>query len=142
MLQYFISYSNYCNRNPFMHYRIRANVYKLLGRGVVGSCLVSTFVLFFGGRRGGLHVGKSSVVALVFGFGMDLCQTSVILNHCIKRGFLYKLQCSCGWYRALFTGFEGMLVSRIGGGSDGGCLLCGTSCTFNYISGYQVFLKG
>ena len=27
-------YSNYCNRDPFVHYRIRANVYKLLERGV------------------------------------------------------------------------------------------------------------
>jgi hypothetical protein len=30
------------------------------------------------------HVGKYSVVALVFGFGMDSCQTSVILYHSIK----------------------------------------------------------
>ena len=29
---------------------------------------------------GGSHVGNSSVVALVFGFGMDSCQISVILN--------------------------------------------------------------
>jgi len=36
---------------------------------------------------GGSHVGNSSVVALVFGFGMDSCQISVILNHCIKTRF-------------------------------------------------------
>ena len=86
VLQYFTSYSNYCNRDPFMHYRIRADVYMVLGRGVVGSCFgVHFFVRIWGG---GSHIGKSCVVALVFGFGMDLCQTSVILNRCIKRGFL------------------------------------------------------
>jgi hypothetical protein len=55
VLQYFISYSNYCNRDPFMHYRIRANVYVVLGRGVVGSCFgVRLFVrIFLGG--GGVH---------------------------------------------------------------------------------------
>ena len=31
MLQYFTYYSNYCNRDPFMRYRIRANFCKLLG---------------------------------------------------------------------------------------------------------------
>ena len=71
-----------------MHYKIRANVYTLLGRGVVCSCFGAHFLsVFFSG--GGFQVGKSSVVALVFGFGMDLCQTSVILNHCIKRGFWF-----------------------------------------------------
>jgi len=103
-----------------MHYRIRANVYKLLGRGVLGSCFgVHFFVHILGG---GSHVGKSSVVALVFGFGMGSCQTSVILNHCIKCGFfgLYKLQCSCEWYRALLTDFVGTLVSRISGWSGVG----------------------
>jgi hypothetical protein len=34
------------------------------------------------------------VVALVFGFGMDSCQTSVILNYCIKRGFLVCISCN------------------------------------------------
>jgi hypothetical protein len=38
VLQFFLSYSNYCNRDPFMHYKTRANVYMVLGRGVVGSC--------------------------------------------------------------------------------------------------------
>ena len=47
---------------------------------------------FFGG--GVSHVGKSSVVALVFGFGMDSCQTSVIFNHCTKRGFLVFISCN------------------------------------------------
>ena len=83
-----------------MHYRIRANVYKLLGRGVLGSCFgVHFFVRILEG--GFSHVGKSSVVALIFGIGMDSCQTSVILYHCIKRFCLfvsmYKLQCSCEW---------------------------------------------
>ena len=40
------------------------------------------------------HVGKSSVVALIFGIGMDSCQTSVILYHCIKRGFLVCISCN------------------------------------------------
>jgi hypothetical protein len=75
----------------------------------------------FGG--GGSHIGNSSVVALVFGFGMHLSQISVILNHCIKARFfggLYKLQSSCGCYRALLTDSVGMLVSWIGGGSGVG----------------------
>jgi hypothetical protein len=66
-----------------MHYRIRANVCKLLGRGVVGSCFGVRFFVRIcggGGGRGVSHGGKSSVVALVFGFGMDSCQTYVILN--------------------------------------------------------------
>jgi len=75
-----------------MHYKIRANVYKLLGRGVVGSCFGVRFCPYFGG--GFPHIGKSSVVTLVFGFGMDSCQTSVILNHCIKRGFLICISCN------------------------------------------------
>ena len=76
---------------------------------MLGSCFgVHFFVRILEG--GFSHVGKSSVFALVFGFGMDLCQTSVILNHCIK----------CEWYRALLTYFIGMLVSRIGGGSGVG----------------------
>ena len=79
-----------------MHYKIRANNYKLLGRGVVGICfgVVHFLSVFFLGGEVGFHVGKSSVVALVFGFGMDSCQTSVILNHCIKRGFLVCLSCN------------------------------------------------
>ena len=61
---------------------------------MVGSCFgVHFFVrIFF--WEGGFHVGKSSVVALVFGFGMDSCQTSVILNHCIKGGFLVCISCN------------------------------------------------
>jgi len=69
------------------------------------------------------HVCNSSVVALVFGFGMDSCQISVILKHCIKTRFfcgLYKLQCSCGCYRALLADSVSMLVSWIGGGSGVG----------------------
>ena len=77
MLQYFISYSTYDNRDPFMHYKpeqTRANVYTLLGKGVVGSCFGVHFCpYFFWG--GGSHVGKSSAVALVIGFGTDSCQT-------------------------------------------------------------------
>ena len=37
----FMSYSflsNYCNRDPFMHHKTRANIYMVLGRGVVGGC--------------------------------------------------------------------------------------------------------
>ena len=61
-----------------MHYKIRANVYKVIGRGVVGSCFwfPLSVRIFFG--SGGSHVGKSSVVALISGFGMDSCPTSVI----------------------------------------------------------------
>ena len=29
--------SNYCNRDPFLHYKTRVNVYMVLGRGVVGT---------------------------------------------------------------------------------------------------------
>jgi len=57
-----------------MHYKTRANVYKLLGRGDVGSCFGVHFCPYF--FRGVSHVGKSSVVAPVFGFGMVSCQTS------------------------------------------------------------------
>jgi len=75
-----------------MHYKNRANVYKVLGRAVFGSCCCCPLLFVFGW---GSHVGYSSVVALVFGFGMDSCQISVIFNHCIKARFfggLYKLQ--------------------------------------------------
>jgi len=68
VLQYFTSYPNYCIRDHFMRYRIRVNGYKLLGMGVVGSYFgVHLLSVFFGVS----HVGKSSGVALVFGFGMD-----------------------------------------------------------------------
>jgi hypothetical protein len=57
-----------------MHYKIRANVYKLLGSGVVGSCFGVRYCSYF--FWGGVpHIGKSSVVALVSGFGMDSYQT-------------------------------------------------------------------
>ena len=73
-----------------MHYKNRANVYKVLGRGVFGSCCCCPLLfLFVGSGAGGSHVGNSSVVALVFGFGMDSCQISVILNHCIKTRFFW-----------------------------------------------------
>jgi hypothetical protein len=56
-----------------MHYKTRANVYMVLGRCVcVVTVLVSAIVRIWGGVS---RVVKSSVVALVFGFGMDLCQT-------------------------------------------------------------------
>jgi len=52
---------------------------------VVGSCFGVHFCPYFGE---GFSHGKSSVVALVFGFVMDPCQTPVVLNHCVKCGFL------------------------------------------------------
>jgi hypothetical protein len=114
-----------------MHYKNRANVYKVIGRGVLVVVVVVHICSYLWGE-GVSHVGNASVVALVFGFGMDSCQISVILNHCIKTRFfggLYKLQCSCGRYRALLTDSVGMLVSWIGDGSGGGGLpsLCSAS---------------
>jgi len=42
--------SNYCNKDPFLHYKTRVNVYMVLGRGVVGSCfLVPTIARIWGG---------------------------------------------------------------------------------------------
>jgi hypothetical protein len=57
------------------------------------AILASAFCPYLEG--GGSHVGKSSVVALVFGFVMDSCQTSVILNHCIKGVFFFLVCVSC-----------------------------------------------
>ena len=94
-----MSYSNYCNRDPLCI--TESELMSISGWGGVWlvAVLVSSFFPYFGVGRGFSHVGKSSVVALVFGFGMDSCQISVILNHCTKRDFfgLYKFQCSCGW---------------------------------------------
>jgi hypothetical protein len=77
------------------------------------AVLVFDIVRIWGG---GFHVLVNLLVALVFGFGMDSCQISVILNHCIKTRFfggLCKLQCSCGCYTALLTDSVGMLVSWV-----------------------------
>ena len=77
-----------------MHYKNRANVYKVIGRGVLVVVVVVHICSYLWGE-GVSHVGNASVVALVFGFGMDSCQISVILNHCIKTRFfggLYELQ--------------------------------------------------
>jgi len=51
LLHYFMSYSNYCNRDHFMHYKFGANAYKFLGRGGVGSSFGVRFlsVFFLGG---------------------------------------------------------------------------------------------
>ena len=88
-----------------MHYLNRANVYKVLGRGVFGSCCCCP-LLFVRICGGGSHVGNSSVVALVFGFGMDSCQISVILNQ-DSVGMLVSF-----WY-GLVSNLDsvGMLVS-------------------------------
>ena len=48
---------------------------------MVGSFFGVHFCPYFGGFFFS-HVGNSSAVTLVFGFGMDLCQTPVIVNHC------------------------------------------------------------
>jgi hypothetical protein len=48
----FMSYSflsNYCNRDNFLHYKTRANVYVVLGRGVVGSCIGVYYCSYLGG---------------------------------------------------------------------------------------------
>ena len=105
-----------------MHYNTRANVYMLLGWGLVGSCFGVHFCPYLGGWGVFSHVCKSSAVALVFGFGMDSCQNSVILNHCVKHGFLVRMSFNVGvgGNRAVLTDFIGILVSRIGGGSGVG----------------------
>jgi len=44
----FMSYSflsNYCNRDHFLHYKTRVNVYMVLGRGVVGSCFLLPIIV-------------------------------------------------------------------------------------------------
>jgi len=51
-----------------VHYKTRANVYMVLGRGVVGSCFGVRCCSYLGG--GGFHVLVNLVVALVFGYVM------------------------------------------------------------------------
>ena len=46
-----------------MHYKTRANVYMVLGRGVVGSCFSVRYCSYLGG--GGFHVLVNLLVALV-----------------------------------------------------------------------------
>jgi hypothetical protein len=58
-----------------MHYKTGANVYRLLWRGVVCSCFGVHFCQYLEGGGVVSHVGKPSAVALVFGFGMELCRT-------------------------------------------------------------------
>jgi len=58
------------------------------------AVLESTFVHILGGVGVFSNVCKSSAVALVF--GMDSCQTFVILNHCVKHGFLVCTSFSVG----------------------------------------------
>jgi hypothetical protein len=52
VLEFLLFYSflsNYCNRDHFLHYKTRANVYMVLGRGVVGSCFGVQYCLYLGG---------------------------------------------------------------------------------------------
>ena len=79
VLQFF---SKYCNRNPFLHYKTRVNVYMVLGRGVVGSCFWCPLLFVFGGW-GVSRVGKSSGCTRLR-LWYALVSTSVILNHCIN----------------------------------------------------------
>jgi hypothetical protein len=57
-------FSNYCNRDPFLHYKTRANVYMVLGRGVVGSCFWCPPLFVFGewgvSRVGAINLLKIS----------------------------------------------------------------------------------
>ena len=48
-MSYSFFLSNYCNRDPFLHYKTRANVYMVLGRGVVGSCFWCPLLFVFWG---------------------------------------------------------------------------------------------
>ena len=71
----FMSYSflsNYRNRDPFLHYKTRANVCMVLRRDVVGSCFGVRNCSYLGG--GGFHVLVNLLVALVFGYGVLSCQ--------------------------------------------------------------------
>ena len=68
-----VFWSNYCNRDPFLHYKTRVNVYMVLGTGVVGSCFGVRYCSYLGG--GGFHALVNLLVALVFGNGMSSCQT-------------------------------------------------------------------
>ena len=69
--------SNYCNRDPFMHYKNRANVYKALGRGVFGSCCCCPLLFVFGGV-GVFH----TLVTLLW-----LHSSSVLVLTRVKFGF-------------------------------------------------------
>ena len=92
-MSYSFFLSNYYNRGPFLHYKTRANVYMVLGEGgVVGNCFGIRYCSYLG--VGGFHVLVNLLVALVFGYGMRSCQTSVILNHCIKTQFLVCISCN------------------------------------------------
>ena len=68
---------------------------------MVGSCSGVHFLSVFW-VGGGSHVGKSSAVALIFGFGMESCQTFVILNHCAKCGFLVCMIFNVLQYNIIF----------------------------------------
>jgi hypothetical protein len=53
-MSYIFLCSNYCNRDPFLHYKTRANIYMVLGRGgAVGSCFGVRYYSYLGG--GGFH---------------------------------------------------------------------------------------
>jgi hypothetical protein len=62
-----------------MHYKPELMSIRYWGGVWVVAVLVFTFVRILGGGAVS-HFGKSSAFALVFGFGMDSCQTSVISN--------------------------------------------------------------
>ena len=79
--------SNYCNRDPFLHYKTRVNVYMVLGRGVVGCCFWCPLLFVFGGW-GVSRVGKSSGCTRLR-LWCALVSNSVILNHCIKTRFWF-----------------------------------------------------
>jgi hypothetical protein len=70
-----------------MHYKTRANVYMVLGRGVVGSCFGVHYRSYLGGGR--FHTLVNLLVALLFGFCMSSCENSVILNTILKNGFWF-----------------------------------------------------
>jgi len=48
ILFYSFFLSNYYNRDPFLHYKTRVNVYMVIGRGVVGSCFWCPLLFVFG----------------------------------------------------------------------------------------------
>ena len=67
VLEFFFVLVELLQKDPFLHYKTRVNVYMVLGRGVVGSCfLLSTIVRIL--ESGGV------LVALVFGYGVRSCQ--------------------------------------------------------------------
>jgi hypothetical protein len=55
-----------------MNYKTRANVYIVLGRGVVGGCFGVRYCSYLGG----FHALVNLLVGLVFGYGMR----SLLLN--------------------------------------------------------------